>query len=62
MSNESRTHVGRRKSAVALVNFVKGKGDFVINKKRGFTYLQQDPFAIQTVIAPLKLINLEKKI
>ena len=57
----SSIYVGRRKSAVALVRFIKGNGDFVINEKSGFSYLQQDPFAIQTVIAPLKLVNLEKK-
>ena len=57
----SLTHIGRRKCAVALVRFVKGNGDFIINGKTGFSYLQQDPFAIQTVVAPLKLINLEKK-
>lgn len=57
----SSIYVGRRKSAVALVRFIKGNGDFVINEKPGFSYLQQDPFAIQTVVAPLKLINLEKK-
>ncbi|RYX83153.1 30S ribosomal protein S9 [bacterium] len=33
----------------------------VLNEKSGFSYLQQDPFAIQTVVAPLKLVNLEKK-
>ena len=57
----SPTYIGRRKCAVALVRFVKGNGDFVINGKTGFNYLQDDPFAIQTVVAPLKLINLEKK-
>ena len=57
----SLTHIGRRKCAVALVRFVKGSGEFIINGKTGFSYLQQDPFAIQTVVAPLKLINLEKK-
>ena len=57
----SLTHIGRRKCAVALVRFVKGDGDFIINGKTGFNYLQDDPFAIQTVVAPLKLINLEKK-
>lgn len=57
----SSIYVGRRKSAVALVRFIKGNGDFVINEKSGFSYLQQDPFAIQTVVAPLKLVNLEKK-
>lgn len=57
----SSIYVGRRKSAVALVRFIKGNGDFVINEKSGFSYLQQDPFAIQTVVAPLKVVNLEKK-
>ncbi len=57
----SLTYIGRRKCAVALVRFVKGNGDFIINGKTGFNYLQDDPFAIQTVVAPLKLINLEKK-
>ena len=57
----SPTYIGRRKCAVALVRFVKGNGDFIINGKTGFNYLQDDPFAIQTVVAPLKLINLEKK-
>ena len=57
----SSTYIGRRKCAVALVRFVKGNGDFIINGKTGFSYLQDDPFAIQTVVAPLKLINLEKK-
>ena len=57
----SLTYIGRRKCAIALVRFVKGNGDFIINGKTGFSYLQEDPFAIQTVVAPLKLINLEKK-
>lgn len=57
----SQIYVGRRKCSVALVCFVKGNGDFIINEKTGFNYFQQDPFAIQTVVAPLKLINLEKK-
>ena len=57
----SSTYIGRRKCAIALVRFIKGSGDFIINGKTGFNYLQDDPFAIQTVVAPLKLINLEKK-
>ena len=57
----SLTYIGRRKCAIATVRFVKGNGDFIINGKTGFNYLQEDPFAIQTVVAPLKLINLEKK-
>ena len=61
MSSTSSTYIGRRKCAIALVRFVKGNGDFIINGKTGFNYLQEDPFAIQTVVAPLKLINLEKK-
>ena len=64
MSMKSRispTYIGRRKCSIALVRFIKGNGDFIINGKTGFNYLQEDPFAIQTVVAPLKLINLEKK-
>ena len=57
----SSIYIGRRKCAIAMVRFVKGNGDFIINGKTGFNYLQEDPFAIQTVVAPLKLINLEKK-
>ncbi|MBD3359878.1 MAG: 30S ribosomal protein S9 [Candidatus Buchananbacteria bacterium] len=54
--------VGRRKSAVAQIRlFEKGKGDITINKKTAKEYLPD--YNLQEIIyAPLKLVDLDKKI
>ena len=52
--------VGRRKSAVAKIHIIEGNGDFIINKKNGFSYMQQDSsclLAIQTSFDVLQLQN-----
>ena len=51
---------GRRKSAIAQVNLVKGTGQFLINGKSGLEYMQEDPSAILSIQAPLELLALQK--
>ena len=53
--------VGRRKSAVAQVELISGTGDFIINGKSGFSYMQQDSSRLVTIQAALYNLQLQKK-
>ena len=53
--------VGRRKSAVAQVELIQGSGDFIINGKPGFSYMQQNSSRLVTIQAPLDSLQLQKK-
>lgn len=52
--------VGRRKEAVAQVQFIKGTGEFVINGKSAPDYFQQNSCSILAIKAPFGVLqNLE---
>lgn len=53
--------VGRRKSAVAQIQILEGNGDFIINGKNGFSYMQQDSSCLLAMQAPLDVLQLQKK-
>lgn len=53
--------VGRRKSAIAEIQLFKGTGEFNINGKSGFSYMQKDPSCFLAIQAPLDLLQLQKK-
>lgn len=52
---------GRRKSAIARVRMIPGKGDIIINEKIPKDYFKSE-FLIDIILSPLKLIGLEKKV
>nr|YP_001019080.1 ribosomal protein S9 [Chlorokybus atmophyticus]ABM87968.1 ribosomal protein S9 [Chlorokybus atmophyticus]WKT05654.1 ribosomal protein S9 [Chlorokybus atmophyticus] len=51
---------GRRKSAVARVRLVAGKGEIIINNQKGTPYLQFNPAYISAVKLPLETLGLEE--
>ena len=51
---------GRRKSSIAEVQLISGNGEFVINKKPGTLYMQENPGLIFKIQAPLELLGLQK--
>lgn len=53
--------LGKRKQAVARVFLVPGEGNLIINKVSGNKYLQYNDTYLNTVWAPLKVVNLEKQ-
>ncbi len=53
--------VGRRKSAVARIEIVQGNGNFTINGKNCFSYMQQDSSCLLAIQAPLDILQLQKK-
>lgn len=53
--------VGRRKSAIAQIKITEGNGDFIINGKPGFSYMQQDSSRLLAIQAPLDTLQLQKK-
>lgn len=53
--------VGRRKSAIAEIQIVEGSGDFSINGKSGFLYMQQDSSRLVSIQKPLEILQLQKK-
>ncbi len=53
--------VGRRKSAVAEIKILKGNGNFVINGKSGFSYVQENSSCLLTIQAPLDILQLQKE-
>lgn len=52
---------GRRKSAVAQVKLLEGTGQFSINGKTGFAYLQQNASSFLEIQVPFNLLGLQKK-
>mgnify|MGYP005994511317 CR=1 FL=1 len=64
MSNQNQIiakGVGRRKSAVAQIQILQGNGEFIINGKNGFSYMQQDSSCLLAIQAPLDVLQLQKK-
>jgi small subunit ribosomal protein S9 len=53
--------LGKRKRAVARVFIIPGNGNLIINKVSGNKYLQYNDTYLNTVWAPLKVLNLEKQ-
>lgn len=53
--------VGRRKLATAQVKLIQGNGNFIINKKPGFDYMQQNSSHLLSIQAPLEILQLQKK-
>nr|AIT93532.1 ribosomal protein S9 [Prasiolopsis sp. SAG 84.81] len=53
--------VGRRKSAVAQVKIIQGTGDFIINGKPSFSYMQEDSARLAAIQAALYNLQLQKK-
>lgn len=53
--------LGRRKQAIARVFLFPGEGNITINKKPGNQYLQYNDTYLNTVWAPLEILNLEKQ-
>ena len=49
--------VGRRKEAVAQVQFVEGTGEFVINGKSAPDYLHQNSCSILSIKAPFEILQ-----
>lgn len=54
----SNIKVGRRKTAVARVKLVPGKGNYIINYKDALEYLKSENFLKDTLL-PLKVTNTE---
>ncbi len=54
----SNIKVGRRKTAVARVKLVPGKGNYIINDKDALEYLKSENFLKDTLL-PLKVTNTE---
>lgn len=54
--------LGRRKSAVAQVQLSYGKGDFFINGKPDFEYMQENSSFLSVIKAPFDLLILKEKI
>lgn len=53
--------LGKRKQAVARVFIIPGNGNLIINKISGNKYLQYNDTYLNTVWAPLKVLNLDKQ-
>lgn len=53
--------IGKRKQAIARVFLIPGEGNLIINKTSGNNYLQYNETYLNTVWAPLKVLNLEKQ-
>jgi small subunit ribosomal protein S9 len=53
--------LGRRKQATARVFLTSGTGNITINKKAGDRYLQYNETYLNTVWAPLEILNLKKQ-
>ena len=53
--------LGKRKQATARVFLIPGEGNLIINKVPGTKYLQYNDSYLNTVWAPLQVLNLEKQ-
>jgi small subunit ribosomal protein S9 len=51
--------VGKRKRSIARIFLISGKGNIIINKELGEKYLQYNRTYLNTIWAPLKVLNLE---
>lgn len=53
--------LGKRKQAIARVFIIPGNGSLIVNKISGNKYLQYNDTYLNTVWAPLKVLNLDKQ-
>ena len=53
--------LGKRKQAIARVFLIPGEGNLIINKVSGSKYLQYNDTYLNTVLAPLKALNLDQQ-
>lgn len=53
--------IGKRKEATARVFIIPGQGNIFINNIDGKKYLQYNKTHLNTIFAPLKVLNLEKQ-
>ena len=51
--------IGRRKQSIAQVLVQTGKGNLTINEKQFDDYLQQNPFYLEKIQKPLKLLKVK---
>jgi small subunit ribosomal protein S9 len=58
---KSNIGVGKRKEATARIFLIPGEGQLIVNKVSGNKYLQYNETYLNTIWAPLKKLNLEKK-
>jgi small subunit ribosomal protein S9 len=52
--------VGRRKSAIAQIQVMKGTGEFFINGKAANSYMQENRSFLLSIQSPLELLGLQK--
>jgi small subunit ribosomal protein S9 len=53
--------LGKRKQAIARVFLIPGEGNLIINKVSGTKYLQYNDTYLNTVWAPLQILNLDNQ-
>lgn len=53
--------LGKRKQAIARVFLIPGEGNLIINKVSGTKYLQYNDTYLNTVWAPLRILNLDNQ-
>ena len=53
--------LGKRKRSIARVFLIPGEGNLIINKISGSKYLQYNDSYLNTVWAPLQVLNLENQ-
>ncbi len=52
--------VGRRKSAIAQIKMRNGQGEFIINGKTAFDYLEENPAFLVEIQSPLEFLGIQK--
>lgn len=52
--------VGRRKSSIAQITLQSGQGEFLINGKPAFIYMQENPSFLVGIQAPLEFLGIQK--
>lgn len=52
--------VGRRKSSIANITLQTGQGEFLINGKPAFVYMQENPSFLVGIQAPLEFLGIQK--
>lgn len=53
--------IGRRKCAIARVQFLSGTGELIINQKPGSSYLQENQISILSIQYPTTLVDFHQK-
>ena len=52
--------VGRRKSAIAQIKMRSGNGEFIINGKPAFLYMEENPAFLVEIQSPLEFLGVQK--